>query len=177
MGKLHTTPSMFSLVTTRFDDHNWRENMDYSMRHNINKGCIYGSPQELASKVHYNSLVFVIEMNNTTNLIEGIGLITNMPYTDKYCHIYTDCNYNRYIYKSNYRLDRTYFMLNNKLVLLNILEYIVFYEKSHLKRGSGFTIINQPLITKKHHVKINKIDINKIIQTLQKMFKDVFNNI
>ena len=168
---------MINLVTTRFNDDTWRENAEYRIRHNITNGCIYGSPQELASKIHYESLLFVIEMNNTTNLIEGIGLIKNVPYTEKHCHIYADYNYNRYIYKSNYRLDREALMASDKRIILTILEYIVFNEKSHLKRGSGFTVINQQLISKKKHVQFNKIDINKIIQTLQKMFKVVFNNI
>ena len=168
---------MINLATTRFDDDTWRENYEYRLRHNIDKGCIYGSPQELSAKIHYESILFVIEMNNSTNLIEGIGLIKNVPYTDKYCQVYADFNYNRYIYKSNYRLDRDAIITNGKGTLLDILEYIVFYEKSHLKRGSGFTIINQHLIKNKKHAQINKIDINKIIQTLQKMFKVVFNNI
>lgn len=167
---------MISLVTTRFNEHTWSENTEYRMRNKI-KGCLYGSPQELSCKIHYGSIVFVLEMNNTTNLIEGIGLIKNIPCSDKYYSIYGDCNYNRYVYKSNYRIDRSDIIADNKITLLNILEYLVFYEKTHLKRGSGFTLINQELIKKKHHDQINKIDINKIIQTLQIIFKVVFNNI
>jgi hypothetical protein len=168
---------MISIVTTRFNEDTWRENVEYRMRNNIDSGCIYGSPHELSSKIHYGSIVFVLEMNNTTNLIEGIGLIKNMPCSDKYYSIHSDCNYNRYIYKSNYRIDRSHIVADNKITLLNILEYLVFYEKTHLKRGSGFTIINQQLIKKKHHEQIKKIDVNKIIKSLQIIFKVVFNNI
>jgi hypothetical protein len=170
---------MLYIVTTRFNEHTWKENYEYRMRNNI-KGCLYGSPQELSSKINYGSIVFVLEMNNTTNLIEGIGLIRNTPCSDKYYSIYSDYNYNRYVYKSSYRIDRSNIIANNKIQLINILrvlEYIVFYEKTHLKRGYGFTIINQTLIAKKHHNHIKKIDINTIIKTLQIIFKVVFNNI
>jgi hypothetical protein len=40
---------------------------------------MYCSPLELSSKIAYNTPVFVIEMNNFTNKIEGIGLIKNKP--------------------------------------------------------------------------------------------------
>jgi hypothetical protein len=170
---------MLYIVTTRFNEYTWRENCEYRMRNNI-KGCLYGSPQELSSKINYGGIVFVLEMNNTTNLIEGIGLIRNMPCSDKYYSIHSDHNYNRYVYKSNYRIDRSTIIKNNKIQLLNILrvlEYIVFYEKTHLKRGYGFAIINQTLIAKKYHDHIKKIDINTIIKTFQIIFKVVFNNI
>ena len=108
------------LITTRFNNDTWTENIKY--RQVYNTPCIYGSPQELNSnKIQYQTSIFVIEMNNTTNQIEGIGLIKNFNHTDKYYLIHSDYNYNRYIYKSNYRLDRTHFLSTHK-VLLTTLE-------------------------------------------------------
>ena len=68
---------MISLVTTRFNNKTWEENHGFRTTRNIN-GCIYGSPFQLSSNINNNDIVFVIEMNNATNLIEGIGLIRNI---------------------------------------------------------------------------------------------------
>ena len=164
---------MISLVTTRFNNETWGENYEFRTTRNIN-GCIYGSPFQLSSNINNNDIVFVIEMNNATNLIEGIGLIRNISHSDEYCPIHNDYNYNRYIYKSKYRLDRNDIINQDKMTLLNIIEYIVFYEKNHLKRGTGFTILNQELIKKKHNANIKRININNLIQMIKKMFKILF---
>ena len=60
------------------------------------------------------------------------------------------------------------------MTLLNIIEYIVFYEKNHLKRGTGFTILNQELIKKKHDANVKRINIDNLIQMIKKMFKILF---
>ena len=43
---------------------------------------MYCCPSELSPKIPYNTPVFVIEMNNSTNKIEGIGLIKKIEYDD-----------------------------------------------------------------------------------------------
>ena len=69
---------MHTLVTSRFTNDTLETNRNYKQKKNI-AGCIYGSPQEMSPKIMYDSLVFVIEMNNDTDKIEGIGLIRNKP--------------------------------------------------------------------------------------------------
>jgi len=43
-------------------------------------------------------------MNNSTNKIEGIGLIQNRLILDKNYRIYDDMDYNRYIYRGSKHL-------------------------------------------------------------------------
>ena len=138
---------MYTLSTTRFTNSTWESNVKYRSKNNIS-GCIYGSPLEMSPKILYDSLVFIVEMNNEKNNIEGIGLVRNRPYLDKYYNIYKDGNYNRFIYKSNYYIDREKLIRYDE-ALVNLLEYILFKEKSHLKRGSGFTTITSKLVASK----------------------------
>ena len=55
-----------------------------------NIGCIYGSPSILSLQCPIDSLLFVVEMNNSSNQIEGIGLIRNKPDHDKYYKMYSE---------------------------------------------------------------------------------------
>lgn len=131
------------LVSTRFDNFTWNENKEYREKNKYK--CIYGAPQEFSPKIMINSIVFVVEMNNSINKIEGIGLIRNSIHKDKYYKIYSDGNYNRYIYKSNYHVSREEILRYNPNIV-NILDNILFKGKTHLKRGSGFTTIPKKLL-------------------------------
>jgi hypothetical protein len=154
------------LVSTRFNDETWEENMDYRIKHNIK--CIYGSPLELSPNICVDANVFVVEMNNAKNKIEGIGLIKNRPCLDKYYKIYKEGNYNRYIYKSDYHLTREQLLvLNDEFV--RILDHILFKEKTHLKRGSGFTTVSEKLLN--CHPICKNIDM---IRTLRDLFIQYF---
>jgi hypothetical protein len=160
---------MYTLSTTRFINSTWESNTNYRNKHNIS-GCIYGSPLEMSPKILYDSLVFIVEMNNEKNNIEGIGLVRNRPYLDKYYNIYKDGNYNRFIYKSNYYIDREKLIRYDE-ALVKLLEYILFKEKSHLKRGSGFTTITPKLVASKKNEECKKLDLNKIINNVVQCFK------
>lgn len=136
-----------TIASSRFNQKTWDENCLYRESKNI-EGCIYGSPCRLAAKIPINSLVFITEMNNTTNKIEGVGLIYNLIQSDKYYCVYDAGNYNRYIYKSDYRINRdTLIQYNPDLV--KALDHILFKEKTHLKRGSGIITIPEKLLTHK----------------------------
>jgi hypothetical protein len=124
----------------------------------------------MSPKILYDSLVFIVEMNNEKNNIEGIGLVRNRPYLDKYYNIYKDGNYNRFIYKSNYYIDREKLIRYDE-ALVKLLEYILFKEKSHLKRGSGFTTITPKLVASKKNEECKKLDLNKIINNVVQCFK------
>jgi len=142
---------MFSVVTGRFNSETVIPNYEYRKRHNLK--CIYCCPSRLSPKIPHESLVFVIEMNNTTNMIEGIGLIKNKFDLTKYYKVHSDPNSNRYIYIGNYFMDRkTIYDINSQLVY--ILEQILFKGKTHSKRGSGLTTIPE---------KVLKLDICKDI--------------
>ena len=135
---------MFTIVTIRFDN----ETLQLNYENRINRGlpCIYASPHEMSHKIYLNSPVFVIEMNNSTNKIEGIGLIKNKPTTDKYYKIQQNQCYNRYVYFGEYHIDRTTIELYNPY-LVYVLDQILFKGYTHSKRGAGFTTIPEKVLT------------------------------
>ena len=151
---------MYTLVTSRFTNDTLETNQNYKRKKNIT-GCIYGSPQEMSPKIMNDSLVFVIEMNNS----EGIGLVRNRPYLDRYYRIYEYGDYNRFIYKSNYRIDRITLWEHNR-ALVKVLEYVLFGEKTHLKRGSGFTTVTQKFLSSKKEEKCKQLLLYKIINVI-----------
>jgi len=153
------------LFSTRFNDMTWEQNMIYRTKNNIK--CIYGIPYEISSKIFVDDDIFVIEMNNSKNRIEGIGLIKNRMCNDKYYKIYQDGNYNRYIYKGKFHLTRDE-LLNSNEELVRILDYILFKEKTHLKRGSGFTTVSNKLLN--HSICENM----NIMRTLKNIFIESF---
>ena len=66
---------MYTIVTTRFNKETLIKNYEYRAKHGLK--CMYCCPSEMSPKIYYNCPVFVIEMNNSINKIEGIGLIKN----------------------------------------------------------------------------------------------------
>lgn len=160
---------MFTIVTTRFNNMTWEQNENYRNKFNY-KGCIYGVQHCMSPKIFLNSYVFVVEMNNSLNQIEGIGLVKNNPNLERKYIIYDDPNYNRFIYKGKYRINRDQLLLFDE-ILVNILDHICFKEKTHLKRGSGFTKIPDKLY--KHKI-CNEKDIkNDIRDIFLRNFKNI----
>ena len=95
----------FHIGTVRFTNKTYQENLEWKARKN-HKGCIYGLDTKVTNTVNKGSYIFVMEMNNDKNKIQGIGFIKNKNHIGKYHKIYKDGNYNRYIYKSSRRVDR-----------------------------------------------------------------------
>jgi len=152
---------MFSIVSTRFNNETWQQNVNFRREYKYT-GCIYGVPQPMSNKIEQNSPVFVVEMNNATNKVEGIGLLKNTIYLDKYYKLYDTGDYNRYIFKGKYHLNRDEIdSMNSKLI--EVLDYILFKEKTHLKRGIGFTTIPEKLL---NHEKCKDFNIKNEIKTL-----------
>lgn len=152
---------MFTVVTGRYNRETWTECEDYRLKKNIK--CIYGSPHEMSPKIYYNSPVFVIEMNNSTNAIEGIGLVKNRPISEKIYKLHSDANYNRFIYIGCHHIDRkTLDEYNPDLVW--VLDEILFKGKTHSKRGAGLTTIPE---------KVLKLDICEDID-IKNSIKQVF---
>jgi hypothetical protein len=134
---------MTSIVSTRFNNSTWQQNLEY--RAKMAAGCVYGSPQAIVSTIKKDGAVFVLEMNNDRNAIEGVGLIRNKPLTDKYYRVYNNGNYNRYVYKSKYHVTRDDLIRYNPL-LVEAMDYILFKGKTHLKRGAGFLTVPEKLL-------------------------------
>jgi hypothetical protein len=155
-----------TIASSRFNQQTWEENCSYRREKNIS-GCIYGSPCQLSSKIQPKTLVFISEMNNTTNKIEGIGLIYNIIKYDKYYRVYDTGNYNRYIYGSDFRISRNILMEYNP-ELVKGLEQILFKGKTHMKRGSGITTVPEKLLK---HKLFNELNVRK---ELCEIFKEYF---
>ena len=151
------------IATSRFNSNTISENREYK-RNSCMTGCIYGSPSPLSCKIEKDTLLFVVEMNNTTNKIEGVGLIRNIIQPKNHI-VYNTGNYNRYIFKSQYRVDRIELVKYNEDLVI-ALDYILFKEKTHLKRGSGITLIPEKLLNHKICKKINMcLEIKNIFKT------------
>lgn len=152
---------MIYLVSTRFNNETWLQNVGFREKYNYT-GCIYGIPQPMSPKIERNGSVLVVEMNNSTNQIEGIGFVKNNLRLDKYYKIYDSGNYNRYVFKGKYYINREKLLEINSF-LVECLDYILFKKKSHMKRGMGFTTIPEKLLKDE---KCKGIDLKEEIKTI-----------
>jgi hypothetical protein len=160
------------ILTTRFTNNTWNENQKYLHRQEEQndgkkKKMIYCTPIPISLKIISECLCAVLEMNNDTNQIIGIGLIPNIAYHRKK-NVYEDFNYNRYSYFTKKRIDRSEFSVEEEEVIC-ILENLCFKGYGHLKRGQGITILPLPYLYKYYSEK--KIDI---VQTIRNMFNSRF---
>jgi hypothetical protein len=152
---------MFYLACTRFNNTTYAENTNY--RNKNNEIAIYGTTLKIRNIYNVGTLIFIVEMNNEQNKIEGIGLIKNLLVYDKRYKIYDNDEYNRYIYKGKYWLSRN--QINNvNEKIIEIFENILFKGKSHLKCRIGITIITEKLF----------VHWNYDLQILKNMVKCVF---
>ena len=155
---------MIKLAVTKFnietynENKRWRESRYYD-------GCIYGSSVKIKESVSPQCVIIIFEMNNSLDVIEGIGIIKNKIDHKKY-NIYNDNNYNRYIYRSNFRLDKKDFDESLREIIIN-LEKLLFTGKTHLKRGHGIQIVSDTL------KKLNDFNFDKYFIDL---FKEKLNN-
>jgi hypothetical protein len=152
---------MFTVVTGRYNDETWEASRQYRLKKKM--ACIYAPPYRLAEWIDLGSPVFVIEMNNLTNQIIGIGLIKNKLVTDKIYKVQSDSNCNRYIYIGDYHISREVIDDYNPM-LVDVLDKILFTGYTHSKRGLGLTKIPE---------KVLKLDICKDID-IKKEIKNIF---
>ena len=161
---------MYHLASTRFNNATFAENMAYRQKIGpINSTVLYGPSIRIHQKYFIGTYMYVFEMNNEENKIEGIGVIKNQVIYDKKYKIYGDSDYNRIIYRGNYWLSRDQLVdLDQELV--DIFEKMLFKGKSHLKRQSGITVITEKL-TKKWD---QELDVLK--RRVKNLFIIVFKN-
>jgi hypothetical protein len=125
-------------MTTRFNTQTWNERQRW-IDNATWTGAIYGAPVQVKEKIH--GMMFVLEMHNDENKVKAIGLVKAKAISaDKAHHIYTDRNYNRYIYKSKYRLilDQIELLPFEKKIIA-IFNQLLFKGACHLKRAQGIT--------------------------------------
>jgi len=127
------------LVTTRFNQKTWQENEEYRAKHNLPiSSCIYGTPETISKQVPDNAILFVLEMNNDTNTIMGIGMVRNHTYIKQH-RIYSDDNYNRYSYLGKYHIDRSV-MTEEEETVMKAFEILCFTGSRHMKRLQGMKL-------------------------------------
>ena len=127
----------FAVCVTRYNNQTWGERTAW-LAANPDHACIYKSPVPIRSDIPYESPLFIIEMNNDTNQIMGIGRIINEIRADRAYRVYADQNYNRYTYLGRQRLDRADIMQSKiDARVIETLERMLFYGARHAKRGQG----------------------------------------
>jgi hypothetical protein len=158
---LNLIPKKHYLMTTRFNNKSHAEMLSYCDKI---KGlqCIYGVPKEISDCVVKDAIMFVLEMNNEKNQIEGIGMVKNVSFPSRY-GVYEDGNYNRFSYLGKVRINRVD-MTEEENAILTALDILCFKGSCHLKRSHGITIFPIDILEK---CKI-KIDITEYIGNMFK---------
>jgi len=157
---------MLHLACTRFTEKTLAENERYRELHKI-QGCIYGTPCPINETYPINSLIFVVEMNNSTNRIHGIGLIKNRIITHERHNIYEytgdSYNFNRYVYKGDHWISRDMLAFSEPDVVQQ-LEAFLFFGKSHQKRRLGITMLKKIMTSREQGwlKKIRNVFLEKI---------------
>jgi len=152
----------YYLMTTRFNDNTWRENRQYCEKTNYQ--CAYCTPCPISGNIKSESVLFVLEMNNDTNRIIGIGMLRNIPRKGNV--VYEEGNYNRFSYMGKSRIDRSQ-MDKKEDDLMVLLDDKCFKGKGHLKRGQGITLFPMSILYNFEHAK----DPIEIIKRIVEMFK------
>ena len=154
---------MCEVATTRFNNETWDENTQWRTKNNW-VGCIYGLQKKISDGISIDSPIFVLEMHNDKNNVMGVGLIYKKLVLSKRPKIYKDYNYNFYVYRSKYRIDRSE-LTDKELKIFKMCDILLFKGATHVKRGQG--IIRVPMWI---------IDNNKFnfIKHLKKMFHKRF---
>jgi hypothetical protein len=135
---------MPTLCATRFNTETFLEYTRYINNINYedsqtpinNIVCIYNTPVKIAETIFPDETLYVLEMNNSTNTIEGIGVIKNKCVTNQKHKVYSDRNYNRYSYNGYYRIQRANLNPEEEKIF-KILDLLLFKGYRHFKRGHG----------------------------------------
>jgi len=127
----------FTVCITRYNNQTWAERSAW-LAANPDYACIYKAPVAIKPNIPYEAPLFILEMNNDTNQIMGIGRIVNEVRADRSYRMYADQNYNRYTYLGRQRVDRAGIMQQKEnAAIIEMLERLLFYGARHAKRGQG----------------------------------------
>jgi hypothetical protein len=139
--RLYKKEQRVFLLTSRFNNKTIEENKKFRDM-NWPNGCVYCTPEKVSQSIPIQSKLLVIEMNNDTNQIIGIGLCFNKPFSERYT-VYQDNNFNRFNYIGKYRISRTD-MNTEEEAVFKALDILCFTGNYHMKRGHGLKLF--PLI-------------------------------
>lgn len=150
------------IITSRFNTKTMKENENFRNR-NKKIGCIYCSPLPIAKWIPIDSILFVLEMNNDTNKIMGIGMMKNHPMCGNSKRVYENGNYNRYVFIGKHRIDRKQ-CTEEEDEVLQALDILCFTGHKHMKRMNGLTSF--PI-----EIMYNCLPVIDFIEFFSKMFK------
>ena len=155
-------------MTSRFNINTQKENEDF-LKKNPKVGCIYCAPSPVTTHIPLESVMFVLEMNNDTNQITGIGMVKNKPKINKY-NVYENGNYNRYNFVGNYRIDREV-MTEEEKIIMKVFDILCFKGNRHMKRGQGLTMFPVDMLYNMLYKSNEKKDL---VGFIRNMFKERF---
>lgn len=153
---------VYDIYTTRFTSDTYYQNLRY--KNNIQwDGSLYSTMLTFPVNTP-DKLLFVLDMNNTTNKIVGIGLVRNVLAKDQSINVYSNPAFNNYIYKSTYYISLAQMYPDDngkseeccgdgvewKKFIEDEFEVKLFYGKSHSKRGGSFMIFPKKFKKRKH---------------------------
>ena len=126
------------ILLTRFSDDTFTQNQRWKER-NKWKGCVYGARNSCVENWEGS---IVIEMNNDSNRIIGLGIITGVipdSSRSKAWKIYDENKYNQLVYYGKERTSLGDLSALEDSVIL-VLERLLFTGKSHSKRGNSWAL-------------------------------------
>jgi len=154
---------VYDIYTTRFTSDTYYQNMRFKQNIDWN-GSLYSTMLTFPANTP-DKLLFILDMNNTTNKIVGIGLVQNKLAKDQDVNIYSNPAFNNYIYKSTYYISLTQNYSHSdcdkhendgenesdwRKFIEDEFEAKLFYGKSHSKRGGSFMIFPKKFKKQKH---------------------------
>ena len=121
------------LLTSRFNSDTWEQNKQFRLEKKID--CIYCSPDPISQHIPIDSVMFILEMNNDSNRIMGIGMVRNRAVVNRYV-VYMEGNYNRFNFIGKNRIDRSE-MNDREEEVMKAFDILCFTGNKHMKRGQG----------------------------------------
>ena len=152
-----------NILTTRFTNETYIENRRY-LEGRDGLECIYCSPNLICKNIRDESILFILEMNNSTNKIMGVGMVRNHAVCDKY-KVYEKGNYNRYVYLGLKRIDREELTVEEE-EKIDVFEVLCFKGSGHMKRGVGIKSFPLKIL----HDCSDKLKLN-LVEKVANMFK------
>lgn len=142
--RMKLIPRREYLMTIRYTNQTYQEMQNYCVGTG-KKGikCAYGVPIPVSKCVVPDSVLMVMEMNNDTNQIVGVGLVRNTIQEPgsigrKHFSIHDNGNLNRYVYLGTKHIRRDELTEHEEEVFA-AFDRICFKGRKHLKRCVGIT--------------------------------------
>ena len=130
----------FKIGCNVFNTQSYNENRAY--REKYGKPVAYAPSIPIRGCYEKDDIIFVAEMNNDTNKIEGIGVIKNREIFDYKGRMYKNPNYGFHFYEGKYWFSRS-MILDFDEDIVTMFDTVLFCGKTHQKRGYGIKILGE----------------------------------